>query len=178
MAGKYKGRRAYLNDYQQNADGSYTYTGSLYVYQGQASLPLVKVRLWIFGVLMLAALIACGCMTVPGLNSCAYLLIPYALTVTSAITVCWALANFTAGGCPLKEYIYLSTIPKIPARALLTAITSAMVFGGEIFFVLQNGSNGKTMETILFLILDAVSFLSSVFLRKTVKEMLWTKSTA
>ena len=41
---KYKGRKAYLNDFQKNAKGEYEYQGNLYEWQGEKKEYLKNIR--------------------------------------------------------------------------------------------------------------------------------------
>ena len=55
-----KGRRAYLNDFRQGADGKYVYTGAHYELQPREKLPSFRWRLLLLSVLMAAVTVARG----------------------------------------------------------------------------------------------------------------------
>jgi hypothetical protein len=181
---KGKGRRAYLNHFKRNLDGLYEYEGDYYCFEGtEASYQKALVRLWIWCVLALAVIIGAGCISVPGMSNSFYVLLPYTGSVVAAIRVCWAVARMTAQKQPgkdaaeilLKEYVYEGSAKIFSFWSILTAVCAVICLAGESFYVLQNGTAGKTGAIVLFLFLMAVAAVFSVLFYRFSTKMKWKK---
>ena len=78
---KYKGRRAYLNDFKKNESGNYEYQGDLYYWKGdKESLKKEMITLWLLGIGMLASLILAGCVDAPGAMNSFTVVLPYTIS--------------------------------------------------------------------------------------------------
>ena len=71
-----KGRKAYLNDYKPKKGGGYEYKGKRYAYRGDQSFKSMLIRLWAFGGGAFACMIVAGSVSPPGINGCAYVILP------------------------------------------------------------------------------------------------------
>lgn len=174
---KRKKRRAYLDAFQKNEEGKYEYKGKLYRYrEGEKSLHRELMRLWILCLSMMAVLIAAGCTDAPGAANCAYVLIPYTVNFMTGISVCWGLYRLTAGGHPLRAYIYQASVAQVPGRAAATAIGAGAAIAGEVFFVIRNGMEDKMAGFVFFLFLEGAAMLLAVLIRKCMGQMSWDKN--
>lgn len=170
MSEKRDFRKAYLNDFKKNPDGTYTYQGNYRIYQGQADrLPLLKLRLCALCAGMTAALLIPGFLSVPGLSGVFYVLIPYVAALALSVSAAWALGRFCAARQPLREYIYLETLPKVPGRAAAAATAAALTIVGETFFLCQSGFHGCPAQATAFLALLAVAVICGLLLHKYAK---------
>lgn len=174
---KKKGRRAYLDAFQKDEKGNYVYRGELYVWQDEEKkLKQELIRLWGLCILMLVSLAAAGCVEAPGAVNCAYVLIPYTVNFVSGISVCLGLYHLTAGGNPLRAYIYQKSVAQLPGRAVLTAVAAAAGMAGELVFVFRNGMEGKTAGFVFFLLLEAAVLVAASGIRLRVCKMCWKKN--
>lgn len=174
MAEQKKGRRAYLKDFQKNEHGEYAYKGNLYVYQG-SDLSWKKGILSMLCAVLLAAEIAAGCISAPGMDNCFYVLLPYAAGLTGCASVCWTICRLYAGKDPLRAYVYEKSVLKMPGRAAFAAVCTGLTFVGELFFVMQNGSEGNQSGFAVFLILQGIVLAAAVLLRASIWKMQWKK---
>ena len=172
MMSKKNRRKAYLEQFRKNADGSYTYEGKQYRLKEQAkSLLQIKLRLWAFCAGALVSLFVPGCLMVPGLSRCAYILIPYAVGLAAGVAAGWSLFRFCTEGYPLREYVYLETISKTPGRALLCALGSLLATVGEAVFLIRSGPAGHAAEAAAFLALGTAAALLALALRRYAKAV-------
>ena len=172
MAEKRKGRRAYLNDFKKNEQGQYEYGGRRYSYRGD-DLGRRRMRTALLCALMIVLMAVAGCVDVPGMRGCFYVLLPYAAGLAAAAGVCLAVYRFCTGGDPMKEYVYEASVPKIPGRALFSAVCAGLTASGEAFFALQNGLAGKTAGFALFLLLEAAAAVLALFLWRDARGNVW-----
>jgi hypothetical protein len=168
-----KGRRAHLDHFRMNDEGQFVYKGDLYTFSGDRSHYMKK--LWICCVLIMIAVVLEGCIQIPGMDDCFYVLIPYVITLMSAVSVCWAMGRLTAGGYPLKEYVYEATVPKLPERTVWVILFAGLGTVCGIIYVLTSGTDGKTAGFIIFLILNLIVIFLAYRMRQTVLSMQWHK---
>lgn len=163
MAGKQKkGRQAYLNDIKINENGQYVYQGTYYIWnEEKKSRKRALGELWASCMVMLAAAVGAGCLPVPGVGNCVYVLAPYVAQIMAVVSVCWALARLSAGGNPLREYVYLATMDKLPKRTALTAVFAAAAAVGEGIYVIKNTIQEKIGIIILFIFLEIAALAAA-----------------
>lgn len=176
---KKKKRRAHLDGFQKNDQGKYDYTGNVYEYEGsgglECSLRSELLKLWGAAAVLLGSLIASGCVTAPGMDDCFYVLLPYIAALMAGISACWALCRLTSGGNPLKEYVYEASVNALPGRTLLAFFCAAVCEAGEIIYVCLHGMGEKTAGFCIISVLNVLSIVSSLVLRRSVMRMTWTK---
>ena len=176
MEEKKKGRKAYLNDFKQNKDGKYVYTGNRYAYRGQGiSLESILFKLWLFGVCAAAVCVAGGFIPAAGVNHCPYVLLPYMAGLLFSISVCWGVGRLTAGGARLREYVYQATVEKIPGRSAACGICMALALAGEILYIILNGAGKEPAYSALFLVLMAAGAAGSFGVRCVMSKVQWEK---
>lgn len=198
---KKKKRRAYLDSFRKNEEGRYDYTGNVYYFagndieennaegndfagnsperngfrgNGEALRPCLM-KLWLLGAVLLGCLIAAGCISVPGMDNCFYVLLPYAAALMAGISVLWALGRMTAGGNPLKEYVYQASVEKLPERAVMTVFFAAAAAAGEAVYICLHGAEGKPAGFCVFMLLNFAAAGAALMLRREIKTMKWIK---
>ncbi|MDY3919343.1 MAG: hypothetical protein SOZ59_10130 [Candidatus Limivivens sp.] len=169
-------RRAHLKDFEKDASGKYVYKGAMYGYQGSSEARRRTTgKLWTLSIAALCAIVLCGCIPAPGMNDCTYILLPYMIELVAACYFCWKLGRLTIAGDPLREYVYEDLTEKIPMGMVITALGSGAGFAGELVYLIQNGTNGKTGTAVLFLILEAAACAACVLGKTLFSKMKWAQ---
>lgn len=172
-------RREYLDEYKKDASGKYVYTGKTYTYTSGRlkSRRVFYAVLWLLFAVSFAALIVCGLFHVPGMLGCAYVLIPYTGAVVVSLTELWGMTSLSISGHPLTKHDYETTVQKLPRRAAVTMVCSALTVLGEIVYLIINGSGGvRPLNTVFFFILLAAAFCSCFIAAKLLSKATWTES--
>lgn len=171
---KYKGRKAYLNDFRKNEKGDYEYQGVLYQWKGEKELLRRELSLlWILCIAMLAVLTVAGCVDAPGPKNSFYVVLPYTVSFIFGISTAWGLWRLFDGGNPLRAYIYEASVVQIPVRTVGTMIGAGAAILGEIVFLFRNGFAGKVSGSLGFLLLEGAAIILAVILRQRVMKMTW-----
>ena len=167
-------RREYLEDFHEDLNGEYVYEGAYYRYADEG-LPYrqFRRRLGALGAALLLAEIAAGCVPSPGMSGNFYVVLPYALGLVSAVSVCWALARLRRGGERLRAYEYEAAVKALPGRALLTLIFSALSIAGELVCLSAGGAETGFAAGAAFLAAGAVSLLSALGIRRLIRRCRW-----
>ncbi|MCH5261558.1 MAG: hypothetical protein J1F42_01455 [Lachnospiraceae bacterium] len=170
-------KRAYLNDFQKDETGAYIYRGIVYDYAGsEQGLRSLKVRLCIFGILTLAALLLSGLIRVPGMDHSVYVLLPYAAALCGSVSVCWAVGCLCISGISIRAYLFQESIEKLPTRCIFTACCSVGALLGELAYILITGIEIRNSGCIPFLILQSISITSTLLLRSRIMRTRWHQS--
>ena len=127
--------------------------------------------LWLPGAVMLAACAVRGCIPAAGMVNCAYVLLPYAGELPSAVSVIWALVRLSANKEPLREYVYNATAAILPVRAVFAACFAAASLIGELVYFAINGFAGAPLA-----ILHAVCGVCALLVRRVSRAQEWEKS--
>lgn len=173
---KKKGRRAYLNNFERNADGSYEYKGDRYRLSGEEpDEKRVFIRLLTLAGVLLVLILAEGCLPVPGLMGTVYVVIPYVIQLAGAADTCMACARLVRAEYPLREYIYESAVRKLPFRSGIVGSFAAVTFLGETIFLIRNGIGGHGKWVIAFYILQTAGFAAAIIFRRSLGGMEWVK---
>ena len=173
---KYKGRRAYLNDFKKNESGNYEYQGDLYYWKGdKESLKKEMITLWLLGIGMLASLILAGCVDAPGAMNSFTVVLPYTISFVFGISTVWGLWKLFEGGNPLRAYVYKASVEQIPVRSMGTIICAMVAIVGEILFLIRHFAEENPGKAVLFLLLEGIGMVLAIFLRKNALKMVWEK---
>ena len=173
---KYKGRRAYLNDFKKNEQGNYEYQGDLYYWKGEKeSLKKEMMILWLIGIGMLAALVLAGCVDAPGAMNSFSVVLPYTISFVFGISTVWGLWRLFEGGNPLRAYVYKASVEQIPIRCMGTVVCAMAVLVGEIIFLIRHFGEENPGKALLFLLLEGVGMVFAIVLRKRAIKMVWEK---
>ena len=172
-----KGRRAYLNDFQQTLSGEYVYQGVTYTFEGSKKQRMhLYLKLLALGLVMAAAGITAGSISAPGSLNCFYVVIPFVIALMASLSLLWGLCRLWAGGSPLREYIYQATLDQFPPRGTLTAVCAGCALVGETVYVIRNGTGGLVGGMILFLFCHAVILAGSILWIHTTENSCWIKN--
>ncbi|MGN0967658.1 MAG: hypothetical protein ACI4O3_00185 [Oscillospiraceae bacterium] len=170
-----KRRRSYLNDFQQTVTGEYIYSGKTYVFCGspQERKKLLR-RLIFLGCFMLAASVTSGCIGVPGMLNCFYVIVPYSAALLSAVSLVWGLVRMIRGGETLRQYIYAASVKAFPSRAVCTMAFSLLAVLCEIVYVLLHGMQGLAVGFLLFVLFHILIFAAAFLWRRLIGRSEWT----
>ena len=135
-------RRYYLNDFKIGADGKYEYRGKLYSFGGDdRERKRHLARLLSCCIVSLASAVLSevfprdnrpeGVFDFPVI----FWLIQFLFAFLSV----WATARIVFSGEPLREYVYLATVRRLPKYALVCAVSSALTLIAWIVYLLIFG---------------------------------------
>lgn len=167
---KRKRRRAYLDDFKKTGEGQYRYEGALY----QSTLP-EKERRRTSGLLgfcccgVTALTLAAGCVPSAGMQNSVYVLLPYAVQMAAALSTIWAYGRMARGGDPLREYIYESTVLKLPLRGGLTGCLALVCAVGE--FIHLTLCRTEIMPSFPFLTIQIITGVLGLAISKTIRKL-------
>ncbi len=172
---KYRGRRAYLNDFTQTELGEYIYSGAVYRYSGNHKTLLL--RSWVLGIIAAGAIIANGCIPAAGMINCYYVIAPYVVCFVANVSVIWALCKLTSGGDPIREYNYKSSVKALPVRCLISFVAALVSIVSEVIYLILNGTSkeGTVPCSVLFLALDAIIAGAVWLLRILISRSEWNQ---
>ncbi len=174
--GKKRRRRAYLTDFRAEVGGGYVYTGPLYHFQpGRLSRGRALALLWGLTALMALCAVGAGCIDAAGMGDCWYVIAPWAATLISMASVVWLMCRLSAGGDPLRGYVYTATVERFAPRSALVVGFSACAVLGELIFLLRNGAQGRQGGTALFLVCMVLAMGSAALWRRVTKGLKWSK---
>lgn len=166
---KYKGRKAYLNDFKKNAQGEYEYQGNLYQWKVSKEEQIKEqVILWIFCAGMLSALMTSVCLNAPGTLNCIYVLLPAAVSFVFGISVTWGMWKLTFAGNPMREYVYKATIEALMLRTIYVTVSAGAAALGEVIYLVLHGAGEKLSGAVVFLLSEGIGFLFAVMIRKKI----------
>lgn len=158
-----KRRRAYLEQFRRDVEGRYLYEGSFRRYTGKLPLRRALAGLWLLCAGALAALLAAGTVPAPAAMQQFYVLLPYAGALVACVSAVWTLARLTAGGDPLRSYLYDQTAARLPGRCLLAAVLAALASVGAGADAVCRGTQnaGRAIAAFLALTLGAALALTA-----------------
>lgn len=168
-----KGRRAYLNHYKKKENGGYVYTGKMYTCDSREDYRHIKIRLWIYAGVILACVIAAGCVSSPGGSGQFFVLLPYVAGLITAVSLVWAMCRLTVRGPSLEEHVYESTAKAIPVRAMATLIFMVLSLAGLIIYVCFNGFEDKFINFFIACLTQIFAGVFSLFLWRYMKTIPW-----
>lgn len=173
---KKKNKKAYLNDFKKNEKGDYEYHGIQFEWEGsKEEFSKEMIILWAAGLVMAVSLITAGCLPVPGMMDCVYVILPYTVSVICGCSVLWGLCRLTKWGRSLRSYVYDATVGQLPMRAIGTILGAAVSLIGECIYLIRNGAGGQTGGAVLFILVSVFVLISMVFLVKRIKKMEWNQ---
>ncbi len=169
---KYKGRKAYLNDFQKNAQGEYEYQGALYEWQGEKKEFLKNVGILLAGCVILLTMLVLGtCLDAPGAFNCIYVMLPAAVSLVFGISVAWGIGRLCLAEHPVRAYIYDATFQAVPFRSMCTMICTGITMAGELLYLLLHGAGELLFGAVVLLAAEGIGLISAFFIRKTVETM-------
>ena len=175
---KYKGRRAYLNDFKKNENGNYEYQGIMYRFTGsKEGFRKELIHLWIlFGGMMLALIIT-GCLDTPGLMNSFFVILPFSVSFVFGISTGWGLWRMTTGGASLRAYVYQASAEKLPFRSGGVLVCTFASILGEVMYIFRNGFGESALKILVFLLLEGLISAFSLLFIQRIRQMCWEKQT-
>ncbi len=172
---KKKGRRSYLNDIRPNLAGEYVYVGDYYCYEPQGkSYRRAITEIAALTVLGFLGLVAAGFVRAGGMGNCFYVIIPYMGEAVSVFVLLWAVSKIIIKGEKLREYVYGSSVLRIPAACVCCAAFAGAGFICILVFTLLNGIDGGAGEYVLLIAAKAAAVAAPLLLRKLMKSLKWS----
>lgn len=169
-----RNRRAYLDDFYRDASGRYIYKGRMYAYVTQKPDRRHALRqLCLAGFGGLCALLVNGVLPAPSMLNCPYVILPYALGLCAAASVCWALGRLASAGDPLREYVYQQTVQRLPMRCWLTVGCTALAAIGQIVYMALHGFGGHIAASLLFLAAEMGAAAAYWAVQKVLSVLEW-----
>lgn len=169
---KYKGRKAYLNDFKKNAQGEYEYQGNLYQWEVSKEERIREnVILWVVCAGMLSALMTAVCLDAPGALNCIYVLLPAAIGFVIGISVAWGMWKFTFAKSPMREYVYKHTIEALKLRSIYVIAAAGITLLGEVIYLILHGAGEKLSGAVMLLLTEAVGLLLALIIRKRINNI-------
>lgn len=169
---KYKGRKAYLNDFKKNAQGDYEYQGNLYEWKVTPKERQKKmILLWILGTGMLSSLVTAVCLDAPGALNCIYVILPAAISFVFGISVVWAMWKFAFTENPMREYVFKATIEAMSLRTICVMGAAGAAVLGELIYLILHGADGNLFGAAVFLVSEGIGLLFALMIRKNVMDI-------
>lgn len=168
--GKGKRRRAYLDDFKKTQEGQYRYEGAMYqctLEEKERKKTMRLLGLSACGVLALT--LAAGCVPSAGMQNSVYVLLPYAVQMAAALSTVWAYGRMARGGNPLREYIYESTVQKLPLRGALTGCLAFVCAAGE--FIHLTLCRTEFLPYLPFLLIQIITGITGLCVSKTIRKL-------
>ena len=165
-------RRSYLKDFIEGPDGQYVYRGNEYYFEGGSAKrkkAVVKVTAGVAASLILAAGQECF---PPVEMSRSFVMVPWVFQMIAAFTMVWALVKLIRGGDPLREYVYLKSVPKLPLRTGACAVFAFISAGTETVYMVINGMGSSPVYTAARPVLALINGIVCVLLRLLEKSAL------
>ena len=169
-----KGRKAYLNDIRPNLAGEYVYVGDYYSFVSRGkTFARALGEIIALSLLGFLGLVCSGFVEAGGMGNCFYVIIPYMGEAISLFVLLWAVSKLLFKGSKLREYVYGSSVLRIPAAAITTASFAGAGLLAIILFTILNGIDGSAGEYALLIAGKAVSAASMILLRRLMKSLKW-----
>ena len=170
-----KNRKSALEHYQVNAGGEYIYTGSYMAYVDQGKpRKRALLELWAIAGGMAVGAVACGCIPAPGTQNTFYVLIPLMVSIITAIACLWTLGQVTAGGDPMKEYVYRDSVEKMQGRFVAAASFAGLTALTELLYLILSGGWG--VAALAVVILEALVCGFGIHGKRLFSAIEWQKS--
>lgn len=166
---KKKKRRAYLDDFAKEADGTYIYKGYLYRFKGnwKESIRGLVIRTG----LLAAAVVAAGIVPSAGMMNTAYVILPYTAQVIAAALFAYAVLKIFSSGGEIKEYIYVKSYERFRPYLFMLFVFSLMTLSGELIHYIVSPQPERLLYTVLFCFLEAAVFLICLTLNRFTQLM-------
>lgn len=171
---KRRSKRAYLDDFHKNSKGTYEYRGKTFRCEnGSEVFARTKQKMLGTGIIAFVCALAAGCIPAPGMTGTVYMILPYVFGLISMISLGWALCRLWRSELMLREYIYESTVKKIPQRSMLTAILNLAAALGGLVYLLTAGTGSGILWSAAFCLLEMITGGSGIVIFRMAGELRW-----
>lgn len=170
-----KSRKSDLEHYQRNAGGEYIYTGG-YMAFVQENKPRKRAmgELWCVTAAMVGCAVASGCIPAPGTQNTFYVLLPLMVAIITAISCVWTLGQVTAGGDPMKEYVYRDSVLKMQGKFSAAAFFAGVTGAAELLYLVLNGQ--WCLPALAVVALEAAACGLCILGKRMFSGLKWQKS--
>ncbi len=162
-------KNSYLSDYKQNAEGKYIYTGIYYSVNGERKKQIIISAL--YGAALIVTVLVSGLMNAGGMSNTFYVIIPYILEVSALFALIWNDVRLVYSGGKLKEYVYTAVSKFLPLSAVLLSVFSFIGLICSFLFLILNGTEGKTFQCIVYLVLKFITGITALCARNHFKNI-------
>lgn len=170
MIGKKK--RQYLNEFRSNLNGEYIYQGKLYEFKGEESERKKSIMtLLIFSIAAIFLTILSGILPGAGSTKAFYVIIPYVVEFGAEGFLIYSVGSLLSGGKIIREYIFLNSYGKIHERAMIIVAFAIIGFVGNFIYSLLNGTEGRTLATVVYGLLRIAVVIIALSVNKKHKEI-------
>lgn len=169
---KRQGRRAYLNDFQKTAEGTYQYVGQRVSWPGpgQGTAKAMVARLWRWMALGLAASVGAGCISGTGMDGRPFVTLPYMVALVLGACALWSLGRLTGAEQPMRAYVYQATVERLPRLTLAWAVCAGAALVGELVNLFLPDFSGRVEMGGAFLLLEGIALASALLFRQMVSR--------
>ena len=175
---KRKWRHAYVTDYKQTMSGEYIYTGKVYHYAGGAEEWKRVFRLmWLLAGAGFVSVVLAGCVNVPGMRNCVYVIAPYVITFGLSLSCVWAMFRLTGEReGKVKEYVYDATVTRLKGLTIIQTVCSVLAAAGETVFLFLSAEERRLLTTLAFVGLQLLAAALSLASRRFGSLYKWEKT--
>lgn len=174
---KKRGRKAYLSDFTRDVSGQYIYSGELYAFSGdKEARKRAFTRIGLYGFAILALAVLGGCIPSAGMQNCFYVIIPYIIELSAAVSIVWTIIKLFCGGEEIREYIYESTVPRLPRLAVFAVVSTVIDILAVLIFLILEWNGQGIVPTVIALIAKILIILLSFALRRFLAALSFVKT--
>ncbi len=172
-----KKRISYYDDYKKTASGEYVYTGPEFEFISKTGKERKR---WMLEMLLLSALVFIaevipGFLHVPGLNYCAYVLLPYAAGILVAGYIFIILVRLAAAKDSVKLWEFDKSITPLPVATKALCVMGAVSVAGEIVYLAVNGVGEMIVGTVVYMVCHVIAVFVSVLMVRLVGSVEWRR---
>lgn len=170
LSGRWQHR--YLKNFVRNADGSWKYMGTHYLFKGTEEEEKKRRRfLLLLSSAAFAGGLGGGLVSAPGTLDTWYLVLPLALSFLMTGLVLYKSVSLCFAARMIRDYDYKSLIVTTAILNAAALAFSAAAVITELFYLVLHGAGQNFSGTLQFLACESIAFLFSFFWRKKKNEM-------
>jgi hypothetical protein len=175
LAQKIKNPRAYLNDFVQNEEGGYTYSGRRYsVDRHYADYGDVYRKFLIGGIIMLAVSVGSGMIDAAGANGAFYVILPFIGEIAAIFAILWNVARLISQGEVVKEYAFKKISTWLPGGASMLMYFALTGLIMSAVYIITHGFEEKAFKCVLYLALKTVTAFLAFEYKKYYNTVQWS----
>ena len=167
-------RKEYLNEYKQDENGSFSYSGKYYRLYGDAGeVRKIKIILILGVIAMAAPIVGSGCIDAAGATGAYYVVIPMIGEFITLFVIGWNVVKLLAQGEKVKGYVLDQVESKVPPACIMLM---AFAIAGACFaalYITFNGFGGKPIKCFLYLILKIATACIAFLFKKYYNNLDW-----
>jgi hypothetical protein len=85
------------------------------------------------------------------------------------------MCRLTAGGEPLRDYVYKATVKQYVLRSVLTIVFAACSLLGDGIYLILHGFDSKVAGTAAFLVCQTLLCVCGIIWKKFFNELKWSE---